>query len=495
MKKGLILGSLMLIGLSSLAPLASAASTVISPTIQYAPSFSLDLMGTYEPGKSISVKVKNTGTATFTKDYSACEYRFSIKDKNGLMAALTPPNTMCVQMMQTLSIAPGETKEVGTWSQMTYNHCASTDMGCAGLQAPDGMYWIDFEGTKKSISITTPPAAVTTPPPAVEPIKTDTKLCTSPTNDGCIFEASDELLKVSSINTSSSAINTGDTVNIMIGGDLPTPYYTLIETKQENQAGEICVGTECKAGYLRYIVTFSPYIRRSTAKAGPVQPVLVTIPLTLQAEGIYEIRSGQKATTLEVSSPYTNVPPFRDLSSSHPNFDTIMKATAKGLVSGYPDGTFHPDRLLNRAEFMKFILEARYGSERPFNDAKYNTKCFADIEQNTWYTGYLCLAKEMGAANGYYDAKTNSYRFKPSQTITTAEVAKILTVVFGLSVEQTTVGQAWYAPYMTQLSLYGFFSGNLSMTDPMHLVTRAEAVVLIYNAFNWQNTRYGSGGY
>jgi len=34
-----------------------------------------------------------------------------------------------------------------------------------------------------------------------------------------------------------------------------------------------------------------------------------------------------------------------------------------GVVQGYPDGSFGPDRKLTRAEMVKIVLVARYGSD------------------------------------------------------------------------------------------------------------------------------------
>jgi hypothetical protein len=51
---------------------------------------------------------------------------------------------------------------------------------------------------------------------------------------------------------------------------------------------------------------------------------------------------------------------FSDVSSGHVNYDAIKYVQDNGIVSGYQDGTFKPDKTINRAEFTKIIVAARF---------------------------------------------------------------------------------------------------------------------------------------
>ncbi len=51
---------------------------------------------------------------------------------------------------------------------------------------------------------------------------------------------------------------------------------------------------------------------------------------------------------------------FRDVDSSHQNSEAIDYVESLGIVQGYPDGTFKPDIPINRAEFTKIVIASTY---------------------------------------------------------------------------------------------------------------------------------------
>lgn len=112
---------------------------------------------------------------------------------------------------------------------------------------------------------------------------------------------------------------------------------------------------------------------------------------------------------------------FSDLSGAHPNYNAIMDLQVRGIVSGYPDGTFMPDQVVNRAEALKIILE---GSEIKGQAAEVggNNANFKDVTNwNAWYYPYLNAAVHEGIVEGYSDGT-----FKPANTVNLAENLKML---------------------------------------------------------------------
>jgi len=112
---------------------------------------------------------------------------------------------------------------------------------------------------------------------------------------------------------------------------------------------------------------------------------------------------------------------FSDLNGANPNYNAIMDLQARGIVSGYPDGTFMPDQVVNRAEALKMILE---GSEIKGQAAEVggNNATFKDVtDLNAWYYPYLNAAVHEGIVEGYPDGT-----FKPSNTVNLAENLKML---------------------------------------------------------------------
>ena len=110
---------------------------------------------------------------------------------------------------------------------------------------------------------------------------------------------------------------------------------------------------------------------------------------------------------------------FNDVEKTHKNFDAIYFLYNTNVIEGYDvekGRSFKPDNKINRAEFLKLIME---GSDHA-DYGKYE-KCFTDVGIDAWYATYVCQAKAEGIVNGYADGK-----FRPDQTITEVEALKIL---------------------------------------------------------------------
>ncbi len=57
--------------------------------------------------------------------------------------------------------------------------------------------------------------------------------------------------------------------------------------------------------------------------------------------------------------------------------------TARGIVKGYEDGTFGPDRLITRAEFAALL-------NRTFGFTTLSSREFPDVGDDAWYAGDVC---------------------------------------------------------------------------------------------------------
>lgn len=72
---------------------------------------------------------------------------------------------------------------------------------------------------------------------------------------------------------------------------------------------------------------------------------------------------------------------FNDI-KNHWAKDTIEKWKDKGVISGYPDGTFKPDNPITRAELAKILTLAFYLQER-------SPLGYEDVKSENWYYSYL----------------------------------------------------------------------------------------------------------
>ncbi|MBQ3390041.1 MAG: S-layer homology domain-containing protein [Firmicutes bacterium] len=106
------------------------------------------------------------------------------------------------------------------------------------------------------------------------------------------------------------------------------------------------------------------------------------------------------------------------------NKTAIMWITDGGTaIEGYPDGTFKPNKVLTRAEAAKIIGFA--ASNRLDRCETEETPVFADQDQiPEWAKPWVEKCQCLGIISGYEDGT-----FRPDQTITRAELAKMLGVM------------------------------------------------------------------
>lgn len=108
---------------------------------------------------------------------------------------------------------------------------------------------------------------------------------------------------------------------------------------------------------------------------------------------------------------------FTDVSAANPNFAAIMDLQSRGIISGYPDGTFKPDQAVNRVEALKIILNSANVDAASFT----TVASFTDTDKTQWYAPFLNKAVELKIVQGYQDGS-----FKPVQTVNLAENLKML---------------------------------------------------------------------
>ena len=93
--------------------------------------------------------------------------------------------------------------------------------------------------------------------------------------------------------------------------------------------------------------------------------------------------------------------------------DTVGYAVQRGIVSGYPDGSFKPNKPITRAEFA--AIASRFDAL-----AQGNAIAFSDLAPSHWGYNAIRSAATKGWISGYPDNT-----FRPEQAITRAEVTAI----------------------------------------------------------------------
>ena len=94
----------------------------------------------------------------------------------------------------------------------------------------------------------------------------------------------------------------------------------------------------------------------------------------------------------------------------------------KGVITGYPDGTFKPDNYVTRQEAATII-----GRAKGLDNTK-RTTSFPDVDPASFASGYIQSAYEAGIITGYVD-----HTFRPTNPITRGEMAYLLQRAFNLN--------------------------------------------------------------
>ncbi len=154
----------------------------------------------------------------------------------------------------------------------------------------------------------------------------------------------------------------------------------------------------------------------------------------------------------------------------------ISVLTDVGAVAGNPDGSFAPDRTLNRAEFTKIavasapdgrILEADYAKDPMPADS--DPWCFPDARIGDWFSPYICAAKDAGIVQGNPDGL-----FHPERSVNYVEALKILVEIADYTLPEPPENERWmwYRPYVLAAEEHGVaLPGSV---EPDHLLTRGQ---------------------
>lgn len=155
----------------------------------------------------------------------------------------------------------------------------------------------------------------------------------------------------------------------------------------------------------------------------------------------------------------------------------IEEWIAKGVINGYPDGTFRPNQYVTRAEVSK-ILALAY--EMP---TEVETTNFSDVAAGRWFYSYIQSCAAFGVIDGYPDGS-----FRPDNNVTRSEAVKMVCLAAGLSLEESgyevysdaAAMPTWAAGYWNALIKVGVINGDPAGTlRPNDLITRAEMIKIL----------------
>ncbi|WP_339251620.1 S-layer homology domain-containing protein [Sporosarcina sp. FSL W8-0480] len=163
---------------------------------------------------------------------------------------------------------------------------------------------------------------------------------------------------------------------------------------------------------------------------------------------------------------------FSDLDVEAHYYDSVIELSKRGIVNGFPDGTFRPGEHVTRGQAAAMLASAL-----GIDTDNVNNPNFTDLPTTHAFYMEIAALVQAGVVGGYTDGT-----FKPNAFMTRAQIAKIIHDGFGLSgdsLKETPFldisADDWFAPYVESLRLNGITSGTSPTTySPNSFVTRGQ---------------------
>ncbi|MFC6334353.1 S-layer homology domain-containing protein, partial [Paenibacillus septentrionalis] len=202
----------------------------------------------------------------------------------------------------------------------------------------------------------------------------------------------------------------------------------------------------------------------------PIRIAIVIALLNLFSLG--GIIANQPAEASEKNAIFTDIQP----GSEHEH--ALRSLVQQEIIYGYSDGTYRPTEKLSREQAAVILARALQLNLDVIEEPN-----FQDV--NTSSDSYKSIAAVVSAGifQGYSDGT-----FRPHQSLTRAEMAKILVVSYQLPIEDLTTNpfkdvpsSSWYAPYLTSLIQNKITTGtSLTTYSPNKEINRGEMALFIF---------------
>lgn len=181
---------------------------------------------------------------------------------------------------------------------------------------------------------------------------------------------------------------------------------------------------------------------------------------------------------------------FSDVPAAHKNAIAIQTIKDAGIVSGYGDSSFKPDKPVSRAEALAIVLKA-VGIATQKSSQKIP---FTDVTENMWFFPMIQKGFAMGKLKGYED-KT----FRPQNPVTLPEALALTLSFFNIATKGITAtspiysgfeNEAWYAKYAEYAKDQNLIEPDeKGLVDAKKGLTRGEFAEIIYRMRKVEQTK------
>jgi hypothetical protein len=146
--------------------------------------------------------------------------------------------------------------------------------------------------------------------------------------------------------------------------------------------------------------------------------------------------------------------------------EAVEVLMALGVVNGYPDGTYKPERVVTRAEMAKLLVEALGYGQLAGGQAVYSDT------SGHWAEGYIAIATGINLVQGYPDGT-----FKPEGTLTFDEAVTMILRALGYTDE--SLPGVWPIDYKIKALDLKLYADTTTQTGGAN---RGNVAIMLFNA-------------
>lgn len=167
--------------------------------------------------------------------------------------------------------------------------------------------------------------------------------------------------------------------------------------------------------------------------------------------------------------------------------EAVDMLNALGIITGYEDGSFKPEKTVSRAEAAKMIFSIRNNGSINADSFKTAPTTFTDISGH-WAEGYIKYCQTMGIISG-----KSATIFDPNGTVKGTELAKMMLVTLGYDAQKAGIyGATWATTTLALASENGLLDGVDS--DLTAGLPRQYTAQMMYNAIQAPTVRWSTDG-
>ncbi len=220
---------------------------------------------------------------------------------------------------------------------------------------------------------------------------------------------------------------------------------------------EVTLQDAVNRGYRPCQVCNPPTLSSSIDRSAPVTP---TTPSTPEPQ----------APAWQPAAPVEEKPLFTDLSTSAYYYKAVVDLSDRGVIGGYPDGSFKPNQTVSRTQLAVMLVNANNVSS--FASAG---SSFIDVPKSHWAYSFISAAANAGYLGGYPDGS-----FKPEKEVSYNEALTMIVASLGYKMSDL---QGSYPDCFTNKAKEIGIMNTCSKTGN-GLLTRADVSCFLSDSFN-----------